>query len=247
MNNQATANATLDRITIRLRPPGAPVLLQNWENLLFLHWHFEPHIIRPLVPNELELDLFDNKAWIGISPFALTGLRLPSLPPIPGTNSFFELNVRTYVHFKGKPGIYFFSLDASKTIPTLAARFFYFLPYFKARMTFSTHDGEFIFASERSASKAEFFAKWKMGKDLGEAPTHSLEFFLVERYAFFVKSGARVYIVRVHHAPWTLHEAAVQSCRSTMIEAAGIAEPASTPLAHFSRFLAVEVWEPQPS
>jgi uncharacterized protein len=233
-------------MTIRLRPPGGPVLLQNWENLLFLHWQFEPAVIRPLVPKELEIDLFDNKAWIGITPFALTGLRLPSLPPIPGTSSFFELNVRTYVHYKGKPGIYFFSLDASKTIPTLAARFFYFLPYFKAQMTFSTDNGGFVFDSKRSASKADFLVRWKIGRDLGEAAADSLEFFLVERYAFFVKAGERIYLVRVHHAPWELHEAILHTCRSTMIESAGIAEPGSAPLAHFSRFLVVEAWEPQP-
>src|ERR1041385_3822856 len=107
----------LDRLAMRSRPHGSPVMHQNWDNLLFLHWPIEPEALRPLVPAELQIDTFENQAWLSMSPFALTGLRMLSLPPIPGLNSFLELNVRTYVHRNGIPGIWFFSLDASKLIP----------------------------------------------------------------------------------------------------------------------------------
>src|SRR5438270_5050495 len=114
----------LDRLAMRARPAGTPVMHQNWENLLFLHWAVDPDEIRPLVPAELELDLFADRAWIGVTPFRMTGVRLHSLPEVPGLNTFLELNVRTYVHHDGKSGIYFFSLDASKILPTIAARLF---------------------------------------------------------------------------------------------------------------------------
>src|SRR5687767_11115562 len=113
---------SLDRLAMRARPEGSPVMHQNWENLLFLHWPIDPVAIRPLIPEGLEIDTFDGKAWIGITPFALTGLRVLSMPPIPGLDLFIELNVRTYVQYKGVPGIWFFSLDVSKLIPVLAAR-----------------------------------------------------------------------------------------------------------------------------
>src|SRR2546430_17719024 len=103
------ANTVFDRLSMRARPPGAPVMEQNWENVLFLHWPIEEALIRPLVPPELEIDTFDGSGWIGITPFRLTDLRVYPMPVIPGISSFEELNVRTYVHYHGKPGIYFLS------------------------------------------------------------------------------------------------------------------------------------------
>jgi uncharacterized protein YqjF (DUF2071 family) len=239
-------NTSLDRLAMRARPETPPIMFQNWENLLFMHWSFDPAVVRPLVPAELELDLFENRAWISITPFAMTGVRLNLLPAIPGLDSFLELNVRTYVYYRGKPGIYFFSLDASKVIPTVAARIFFELPYFKADMQFTEVNGEFQFNSKRIDSPAQFSAQWKTGRRLRDPHADSLAFFLVERYAFFVNVAKEIRMVRVYHHPWILDEAIVISHRSTMISSLGLSEPIEPPLTHFSRFLNVEAWEPQP-
>src|SRR4051812_29497664 len=100
-----SASVAVDRLALRTRPPGSPVMHQNWENLLFLHWPVAPAVLRPLVPGALEIDTFEDQAWIGITPFAVTQLGLFSLPPIPGLDSFLELNVRTYVLHRGLPGV----------------------------------------------------------------------------------------------------------------------------------------------
>ena len=97
------ADIALDRLGMRSRPAGSPVMGQRWGKILFLHWPIEETPIRPLVPAALELDTFERSAWVGITPFHLSGLRLHSAPPIPFLNSFNEINVRTYVHYKGKP------------------------------------------------------------------------------------------------------------------------------------------------
>lgn len=241
-----TTDTTLDRLAMRARPDSPPIMFQNWENLLFMHWSFDAATIRPLVPAELELDLYDGKAWVSVTPFRMTGVHLHPLPAIPGTESFLELNVRTYVHYHGKPGIFFFSLDASKLIPTIAARIFFSLPYFKADMDFSEMGGEFRFTSRRSDSPARFSAQWKVGQRLRDPDKDSLAFFLVERYAFFVKIAGQINMVRVYHHPWILEEAILQLHESTMISTLGLTEPAESPLTHFSRFLNVEAWEPRP-
>jgi len=237
----------LDRLAMRARPPGLPVMHQNWENLLFLHWPVAAEELRPLVPAELELDLFADRAWIGVTPFQMTGVRLHALPEIPGLNTFLELNVRTYVHHHGKPGIYFFSLDASKILPTVAARLFYFLPYFRAEMEFTETAGEFRFHSKRLNSRAAFQAAWRVGDRLPDPSLDSLAFFLVERYALFVEISSRIHAVRIYHHPWVLEEAIVSSWDSTMISALDLPQPEDEPLAHFSRFLNVEAWEPMPA
>ena len=123
-----------DRLLVRTPPPGQPVMYQNWGSLLFLHWPLPAESLRPLIPKPLALDTFDGAAWIGITPFTMWGIRAAFLPPIPVLSESHELNVRTYVHLDGVPGIWFFSLDASNAVATLGARLTFHLPYFHARM-----------------------------------------------------------------------------------------------------------------
>jgi uncharacterized protein YqjF (DUF2071 family) len=95
--------------TDRPRPlPERPFLMhQTWLNLLFAHWPVDPALIRPLIPAGLALDLWENRAWIGVVPFAMRGIAHRSGLPIPGATAFPELNLRTYVTRDGKPGVWF--------------------------------------------------------------------------------------------------------------------------------------------
>jgi uncharacterized protein YqjF (DUF2071 family) len=113
---------------------------QHWGKLLFMHWAIDPEFLRPLIPSQLSIDTFDGKAWIGVVPFTMWGIRASFLPPIPGTSAFHELNVRTYVHFKGVPGVWFFSLDAASSLAVWGARTFYHLPYFNAEMSLAQQE-----------------------------------------------------------------------------------------------------------
>ena len=70
-------------------------MFQTWDSLTFLHWRYQPDVIRRVVPPQLELDTFDGAAWVGLTPFLLTGLRPPLLPRIPWVSTFPEMNVRT--------------------------------------------------------------------------------------------------------------------------------------------------------
>ena len=237
-------NAVIDRLALRAKPPGTPVMHQNWDNLLFMHWPISADLLRPLVPPPLELDTFEGQAWVGITPFNLNDLRLTGLPAVPGLSAFEELNVRTYVTYNGMPGIWFFSLDASKIVAAIAARLFFMLPYYNASIDFVTEGDLFNFRLQRAAPAAEFEARWQVGVRMRAPDLESLGFFLVERYCYFAINQGQVYQTRVYHAPWILDEAVLASHRSTMIRALGIPEPASAPLVHFSRHQSVEIWAP---
>lgn len=114
---------------------------QIWHDLLFAHWPLPPAVMRPLIPEQLSLDRFDGYCWVGVVPFHMSGIRRRGLPALPGLSRFPELNVRTYVIYGGKPGVYFFSLDAANLPAVRAARTFYHLPYFHAAMDFEDRDG----------------------------------------------------------------------------------------------------------
>jgi uncharacterized protein YqjF (DUF2071 family) len=186
---------TIERLSVRARPPGLPIMYQTWGELLFMHWPVPAESLRPLIPEPLSIDTHDGAAWIGLTPFTMWGVRPVFAPAISLLSESHELNVRTYVHLDGVPGVWFFSLDANNRVAVLGARLAFHLPYYGARMGLERHDRVIRFASRRTqrrAAPAQFEAAWVSGEELGEARPGSLDFFLVERYCLYSahKGGA---------------------------------------------------------
>jgi len=80
---------------------------QEWNNVLFMHWQVELEALRPLVPKDMEIDLFGGKPWVSLVAFTMQKIRPKQLPSFPPISDFDEINIRTYVHYNGKPGVYF--------------------------------------------------------------------------------------------------------------------------------------------
>ena len=224
---------------------------QTWSELLFAHWPVPAATIAPLLPPGLELETWDGSAWLGIVPFRMEGVRLRGLPPIPGTSSFPELNVRTYVAAGGKPGVWFFSLDATSLPAVLAARAAFCLPYYTARMRCDAHGDTISYASRRrnlrqAAMRAEFAARYR---PLGSAFTPrpgTLEYFITERYCLYAAAaGGRLLRADITHAPWRLRPAEAEITANTMASAAGITLPATEPLLHYSARQEALAWWPE--
>jgi uncharacterized protein YqjF (DUF2071 family) len=115
-------------------------MYQSWGKLLFMHWQTPPEAIRRLIPGRLSIDTFDGKAWVGLTPFTIWDARPIFMPPMPWLSDFHELNVRTYVHLDGVPGVWFFSLDANSKAAVIGARTFFHLPYFNAHISLDPRD-----------------------------------------------------------------------------------------------------------
>jgi uncharacterized protein YqjF (DUF2071 family) len=225
----------IDRLSIRTRPPGWPVMYQTWGTLLFLHWPVAAEHLRPLIAPWLSLDTFEGGAWVSVTPFTMWGIRPAFLPQLPVLSSSHELNVRTYVHLDGVPGIWFFSLDASNALAVWAARVAYGLPYFRARMRLQEHPSGVHFASTRThpgAPPARFEVTWARGEPLPSPPPDSLDFFLVERYCLYTTRRGRLYRVRIVHRPWPLRRVEGLSFTSTMLESQSLPTPPEDPLLH---------------
>ncbi len=233
---------------MRARPNGTPLMHQTWEKLLFLHWPFLPEQVEPYLPRGLEIDTFNGMAWVGLTPFTVSDLAIMPLPPIPGTDAFHELNLRTYVHVDGVPGIWFFTLEASKLLPTLAARALYWLDYRHSNIIFRNKGERFEFIAHREDDEidADFAATWSPGKLLRMPETDSLEFFLMERYALFAARDQNLVQARIYHAPWQLHSVDLLSFETTMFDWLGLPNPIAEPLVHYSPKQNVEVWAPTP-
>lgn len=238
-----------DRLAIRSRPSGPPAMMQRWSKLLFLHWPIDVDELRAHVPSRLEIDTFEGTAWIGMTPFTMPSIRPPGLPALPVVGQTHELNVRTYVHLDGVPGLWFFSLDANNPLAVLGARLGLSLPYYQARMSMSERDGRVRYSSRRAhpgAPGAAFQGEWTLGEPMAPLEPATLDFFLIERYCLYVARGRGVYRVRVHHRPWALREARLEALSSTMLQAAGLEAGGDAPLVHAQAApLEVGVWWPR--
>ena len=220
---------------------------QTWRDLLFAHWAVDPGALRPLVPEGLEVDTWGGEAWVGVIPFRIEGLRVRGFPDLPTATDFLELNVRTYVHRRGRPGVYFFSLDAASRLAVLGARRIFGLPYRHADMAQRAGaDGWIRYRCRRRDGRAAFDARYRPAGDVFRAVEGTLEHFLVERYRLFVPTRPGVLRrVEVAHLPWPLRPAEARIDVNTMAAAAGVSLPDSAPLLHFADRLDVRTGPPR--
>lgn len=228
-------------------PDGPWLMTQTWNDLLFAHWPIDKHALREHVPAVFELDLFDGEAWLGVVPFHMTNVAPRLVPALPWISAFPELNVRTYVRVGGKPGVYFFSLDAGNPVAVGAARTLLNLPYFTAKMNVDVAaNGEVRYESRRvSSPPAEFTARYRGLGDPHAPMPGTLEYFLTERYCLYAIDHAyHAYRLDIHHPPWALEQGEGEIALNTMADAAGIRNPGIAPLLHFSRRQDAVAWSP---
>jgi uncharacterized protein YqjF (DUF2071 family) len=221
----------------------------TWQHLLFAHWPVAADALRPLVPPTLELDTFEGRAWVGVIPFSMTGVRPRLVPPLPWVSRFLELNVRTYVTGPprdSKPGVYFFSLDAANPIAVATARWRYRLPYFNARMRLALTGDEVRYTSDRThrgAPSARLEARYRPVGPEFRAPDGSIDEWLTARYCLYtVDAEGAAHRAVIHHDPWPLQPATAEIATNTMAQAAGIVLEGPPTHLHFVRRLDVVAW-----
>jgi uncharacterized protein len=221
-------------------------MTQTWNKLLFAHWPVTPEELRPLLPSQVSLDTFNGQAWIGIVPFSVTNVRARGLPPIPGLASFLEMNVRTYVTKDDKPGVWFFSLDASHPLMVEGARQLFSLAYFKAGMTIQSADQTVHYASERKdqrGGEGKFKATYRPVGEVFNSRPGTLEYFLTERYCLYTLSKRDIlYRAQIHHRPWPLQMAEVTIEANTLTKEFGILLPEMPPLLYYSERQPMLTW-----
>lgn len=223
-------------------------MTQSWHNLLFAHWPVDRALVVSKIPASLELDLYDGAAWVGVVPFSMTNVAPRATPALPWISAFAELNVRTYVKVgDGKPGVFFFSLDAERALAVAAARLLFHLPYFLASMRVRVRNDVVEYTSRRmgSATPAEFAARYAPVGAVFNAVAGSLEHFLTERYCLYTTDRrGRALRVDIQHRPWPLQVATAELRVNTMAKAAGLELPSRPPLLHFARRQDVVAWLP---
>lgn len=232
------------------RPWPAPerswAMRMRWCDLAFLHWPVAAEPLRRALPAGLELDLFGGEAWLGVVPFRMEGVAPRGMPSVPWLSAFPELNLRTYVTAGGRPGVWFFSLDAGNPVAVRVARRTFHLPYYDAEMECGERDGWVHYASRRThrgVAAAEFRGRYRAVGDVELARAGSLEHWLTERYCLYAADGrGRLWRGEIAHARWPLQAGEVVIESNTLAASLGIELTGSPARVQFARRLDVVAW-----
>ena len=228
-------------------PPGPWIMQQAWHDLLFAHWPLPAERVQAAMPPALRtyIDTFESSAWVGVIPFWMSGVKMRGMPAVPTASTFPELNVRTYVTVEGKPGVYFFSLDAASKLAVLGAKIGFGLNYFHAKMAARVNGSRVQYESRRleKPRPAEFVGSYAPEtQKVFNAEKGSIEEFFVERYCLYTSHGPHVGRANIHHVPWPLQRAKATMKTNTMAAATGIELPKQKPHLMFAKELNVLVW-----
>lgn len=212
-------------------PVRRPVMTQEWRDLASIHFPYAPDDVARVLPPGLEVDVHDDRAWVGILPFSMRRIAAPGLPAVPWLGSFAEVNVRTYVVRDGVPGVWFCSLDVDRLLPAVVARLTYRIPYCWGRTTHERVDDRLETRVDRRWPGGGG-ATARITVDLGDpvaAPT-DLDRFLSARWGLYSTAGrGRLRYAPVDHPSWPLRQAAVVHLDETLIRAAGFPDPTGEP------------------
>lgn len=226
---------------------GRSLLSMTWRDVLFAHWPVSPAVVESRLPDELVVDTYDDRAWLGVVAFRMDPIK-PRYAPFGLV--FGECNLRTYVTpaddaiETGRnpgPGIYFFNLDASDRLSVAIARRLFDLPYYTAEMDVARRGEEVRFRSRRThrgAPPNRFAATYRPTGEPERARPGSVETFLAERYRFYTAENGLA-VGEIDHDPWLLSPAEAAIETNTLFESNGFEEPTGEPLLHYSRELPV--------
>lgn len=234
-------------VTTCPRPVDRAVMLQGWHDLASLHWPYEPAAVQALLPHDLRVDTSGGLAWVGLIPFHMHRIRPPRLPSLGAWSSFAETNVRTYVVGPyGRRAVWFLSLDVPRLAPAVVARTAYGLPYCWSRMSI-THLGadtvEYTAARRWPHRGATSRLRIRIGERVAEPD--ELERFVTARWALAADLLGHGLWAEVDHDPWPLHRCELLACDDSLVQVAGLPEPAGDPLVLWSPGVEVRVGRPR--
>jgi uncharacterized protein YqjF (DUF2071 family) len=194
--------------------PGEPWLWsQGWLDAIFGHWQAPIDVIERNLPPGLEVDSFEGQAWVTVIPFRMSGVRPRWLPSVAPISEFLELNFRTYVTYRGNPGIYLMSVNANKRAVVRLSTLLSPVPYKYLPLRFdkTQQGGQYYNDTERiDGSRFAFSARYSAGKTLGPAVEGTLDHWLLERYRLYLADArGRLRLVDVRHPPWTVRQATI--------------------------------------
>ncbi|MBB6443954.1 YqjF family protein [Bacillus benzoevorans] len=227
--------------------PDLPwVSTQRWEDVLFLHWPVSPDLLTPHLPQSLQLDLYDGTAWIGMVFFQVKGMRPRLLPAVPFISSYLQLNVRTYVTYKGRSGVYFFRLTVDSILACFLAKTWYSLPFMMAEIKMDSQGDDIHMVSKRKIGKFEerMSCSYTPEASVFHTQMNTLDHWLFERYCSWNMRQGTLLRIDIHHTKWNLQKAAAVIRSNTVTDFLTAKISQNNPIVHYSSAKQALFWPP---
>lgn len=177
-------------------PKHSWMVYQEWNKAIFFHWEVEPDLIKPLLPKGIELDIINGKTWVSLVAFDMNNIRLRNLPKISQISNFYEINIRVYVIYNGKPSVYFLSMEGSKKLSCKILKTVSKFPYRYSKMK----RNDFSYESKNYEYNDSFFTEYSLEDSL--IIKDETDIWLTERYAVFQDYRNNIIEYDVHHLEW---------------------------------------------
>ena len=205
---------------------GRPVMSMRWRDVSYLHWDVDPDSVARRLPDGLEPDLLDGRAYVGLVPFVMDGIRVGAGGPRLPASRFPETNVRTsVVGPDGGHGVYFHSLDSDRLAPAIVARMTYRLPYCYAEMSVTVKEHQIAYAARRrwpGPRGAISRVTLEVGERLAGPVRSAVDGFLSARFALYESTpGGGLLRADISHEPWPLRTARIVSLDDEFVAATG--------------------------
>jgi uncharacterized protein len=212
-------------------PLRRPILFdQRWSELTFVHWPVVPERVAHLYPPGTRPDVFaDGMTYVGLVPFAMSGIGLGSSRPVPYFGAFLETNIRLYsVDDAGRHGVLFRSLETARLAVVPLTRICLGIPYTWAKMRIARSGENLTYESVRRWPRRGL--RSRLAVAVGEViePT-PLEVWLTARWGAHTRKGGRTWWVPNEHEPWPLHAARILDLDDELLPASGV-QAAGEPL-----------------
>lgn len=216
-------------------PGGGWKYYQEWQNVFFLHWKVELSELQKYVPHELEIELYNGKAWVSIVGFDMQNIRPRYLPAFSLVSNFLELNIRTYVKHNDKSGVYFLNIEAGSRVSSFLAKFLSGLPY--QYVPIICRDGSFELHNQKHGNK--FSVKYQPKEVIAEKL--GVDRWLTEKYALYHVQEDKSYIFEIHHLEWPIQKIDISSLQFHYPKFQGLLN-GRPELAHYSSGVEVMAW-----
>ncbi|WP_342598136.1 DUF2071 domain-containing protein [Psychrobacillus sp. FSL H8-0483] len=221
------------------------IMTQEWHDVLFLHWPVSPDDLREHIPPELELDLYNGRAWIGLVSFEVKENRPRFFPPTLGFKSYLQLNVRTYVKYKGRVGVHFFNLLVNNSLIVKLTKLGNFLPYRYAEISMMWRKNTCTFHSTSKDRKNVSETLVTTFQPI-PSPTKTNQFdqWLTERYHLWTKTKDHLFRIDISHSPWILKNVTAMINENTMASFIKNDFRVNQPIAHYSKMKKAKMFLP---
>ena len=187
---------------------GEPLFLADWLRPVFIHYEVPTAALQRDVP--FALDLHNGKAYVSLVAFTMRRMRpfrggpftAWMLKPI-ANNDF--LNVRTYVHYRNEPGIYFLTEWMNNPISVHLGPITFGLPYRFGEMNYRHRHEEGTLSGTVAETEHDAALNYKTtltDPHFAPCPAGSLDEFLLERYTAFTSHKTSHRLFRIWHEPW---------------------------------------------